>query len=187
MNKHKSKCKTNRNLLHRQLVTRLPVVLTAVITTLFIGGWAHALSRTDSFQQWSFGLGPSSTQRMNNENMFYALTIGRHWETNDRAEIRARGHIALPNREPGQFMMGTIGSSYFLTAEDIAPYVGAEFGLGRYSGNGLEARNGFAGAAYAGLRFFRQSTAQLSVELFYRSIFIGEHPANMGAQLSVLF
>jgi hypothetical protein len=140
-------------------------------------------SRVESLHLNTFAFGPGSATGANNNNMYYSLLLAKNWEVNEQAEIRASLFAALPSKGSGGFAMLGLGGSYFFSTSDVSPLVGLELGAATSSGGRSAA--GFAGGVHLGLRFFRTSQTQMSLEAFYKSVFANQTPGIGGVLLAI--
>jgi hypothetical protein len=144
-------------------------------------------TRVESLNSTSFSFGPSWASDTNNENMYYSVHVGRNWEASVNGEIRLNLDAALASQGTGSWLAGTIGGAWLFSTSDISPVVGGEFGYGyTHIKNGTDA-NGFVVGGFAGVRFLRTSTAQLSLEAFVQSILNQENPILSGLRFGIIF
>lgn len=145
-------------------------------------------TRTEVLGLWSFAFGPAAASKMNNNSLNYAFTLGRHWEVNENAEIRANLHTTLPSSGFANYTSFGIGGSWLFTTYDISPIAGAELGYGYASIPRGPDKSGFSVGAHAGLRLFRTAKAQMGIEGYAKTLLInGEKPADYGMMLSLLY
>ncbi len=143
-------------------------------------------TRIKSFKAWSFGFGPGGGRNLNNDEMFYTFSLGRHWEASEDAEIRAR--LGLATAKSGKGTLGSlgIGGAYFVSRTAVSPFLGGEFGIGSGIGDEIS-RTGFSGSLFGGMRVFRTSDTQMEIGAFYSTVFEKENPSTYGLQLAVVF
>jgi hypothetical protein len=139
-------------------------------------------SRVESLHFTTFGLGPAWMP--GNDHVFYALNYGYNWDVSEHGEIRAGAFGIFPSEGEGFYTGLGIGGSYFFSADNLSPIIGGQFGLGS-SKSGDLTYSGFAYEAHAGLRFFRTSTTQLSIEIFYLNIAKTGAPGVSGINLNI--
>jgi hypothetical protein len=144
-------------------------------------------TRVESLDSTSFSFGPSWASDTNNENMYYSLHLGRNWEGSVNAEIRLSLDGALASQGTGSWVAGTIGGAWLFSTNDISPVVGGEFGYGYTHIKNANDANGFVVGGFAGVRFLRTSTAQLSLEAFVQSILNQDNPILSGLRVGILF
>lgn len=144
-------------------------------------------TRIKSFRAWSFGLGPGTSNNLNNTEMLYTVSIGRHWEANENSEIRARLNLASAKKGTGALGSLGLGGAYFFSRKAFSPFVGGEFGIASAVGEDISAKTGFGGSLIGGLRFFRTSDTQMEIGGFYTQVFEKDSPGAYGVQLSILF
>ena len=65
--------------------------------------------------------------------------------------------------------------------------IGAEFGYGYTHVDGAPDPSGFVIGGFAGVRVFRTSSAQMSIEGFFQTILDEEGPVIGGVRLGILF
>lgn len=149
---------------------------------------ARVRERVEVLKLWSFSFGPAGAANMNNDHLMYELTLARHWETNENAEIRANLHTTIPSQGMASFTSFGIGGSWLLSRYDISPIVGAEFGYGYAMIPRETDKSGFSVGGHAGVRFFRTAAAQMGLEAYLKSILSGgAMPVDYGLALSVLY
>lgn len=144
-------------------------------------------SRVESLSFTTFGFGPAGATDMNNSKMFYAFQFGKNWEVGEMAEIRSSLSLQFPSKDSGYFVMGGLGGSFIPITTDISPIVGAELGFGTSGGKDISSKTGFGYSLYGGVRLFRTSNTQLSIEAFYRGLFEKDSPKVYGALLNIHF
>ena len=144
-------------------------------------------SRVRSLKLWSISIGPAIASGINNNNMFYAFGVDRNWDVQEQAEMRVSAFGVVPSRETGSFLMASLGGSYFFSRNDISPVIGADLGFGTAVGTDVKRASGFAGGLRAGLRFFRTSETQISIEGYYRTVFAEQTPGVAGLAIAAHF
>lgn len=149
---------------------------------------SRVVSRVETLALWSFNFGPGGGSNVGNSNMFYNVSVGRHWEVNPNAEIRAIGDVNMASANKGSVTSLTMGGSWLTSTSDISPLIGADFGYGIATGEGRDTMSGFALGAHAGVRLFRTAKTQMSVEANMRTILVkDDKPVFYGLQLGILF
>lgn len=144
-------------------------------------------ARVNTLDLTSVSFGPGWASDINNDDMFYVVHLGRNWEVNTNAEIRLSLDGAFASKNEGNWLSGTIGAGWLPSVEDISPIVGAEFGYGYAHADDISDPSGFVLGAYAGVRFFRTATAQMSLEGYVQTILEDESPMLSGIRIGILF
>lgn len=144
-------------------------------------------SRVQTLDLTSLAFGPSWGSDVNNSDLFYSLHVGRNWEVNPNAEVRASLDGAIASTNEGLWLSGTVGAGWLMTTDDISPVLGAEFGYGYAHVDGLPDPAGFVLGGFAGVRLFRTATTQMSVEGFFQTILKYENPVMAGLRVGILF
>ncbi len=144
-------------------------------------------ARVQTLDLTSLSFGPSWSSDMNNSDVFYSVHAGRTWEVNTHAEVRANLDAAFASTNEGLWLSGTIGAGWLLTTDDFSPVLGAEFGYGYAHVDGFPDPSGFVLGGFAGVRFFRTSTTQMSLEGFFQTIMRYENPVMAGLRFGILF
>lgn len=144
-------------------------------------------TRVNTLDLTSVAFGPAWASDINNDDLFYVLHIGRNWEVSTNAEIRLNFDGAFASKNEGNWLSGTIGAGWLASVEDISPVLGAEFGYGYAHADGLTDPSGFVFGGFAGVRFFRTATAQMSLEGYFQTILKNENPVLSGIRIGILF
>lgn len=144
-------------------------------------------TRVNTLDLTSVSFGPGWASDINNDDLFYVVHLGRNWEVNTNAEIRLNFDGAFASKNEGNWLSGTIGAGWIPSVEDISPVVGAEFGYGYAHADALSDPSGFVVGAFAGVRFFRTATAQMSLEGYFQTILEDESPMLSGIRIGILF
>lgn len=144
-------------------------------------------ARVNTLDLTSVSFGPGWASDINNDDLFYALHVGRNWEVSTKAEIRLNFDGAWASKNEGTWLSGTVGAGWLVTVEDISPVLGAEFGYGYAHADGLPDPSGFVIGGFAGVRFFRTATAQMSLEGYFQTILENENPVLTGIRVGILF
>lgn len=144
-------------------------------------------TRVNTLDLTSVSFGPAWASDVNNDNLFYALHLGRNWEVSTNAEIRLSLDGAFASKNEGTWLSATVGAGYMFSVEDISPIAGAEFGYGYAHADGRTDPSGFVIGGFLGMRFFRTATAQMSLEGFFQTILHDENAMLSGVRLGVLF
>lgn len=144
-------------------------------------------TRVNTLDMTSVSFGPAWASDVNNDDLFYALHLGRNWEVSTNAEIRLSLDGALASKNEGNWLSATVGAGYLFSVEDISPVAGLEFGYGYAHADGLKDPSGFVLGGFLGARFFRTATAQMSLEGFFQTILHDENAMISGLRLGILF
>lgn len=144
-------------------------------------------TRVNTLDLTSVSFGPAWASDVNNDDLFYALHLGRNWEVSPNAEIRLSLDGALASKNEGSWLSATVGAGYLFSVENISPIVGAEFGYGYAHADGRDDPNGFVIGGFLGMRFFRSATAQMSLEGFFQTILHDENAVLSGLRVGILF
>jgi hypothetical protein len=108
------------------------------------------------------GFGPAGFQNVDNHSPAYNLYLGRLWEVNRFAAIKALGEVAT-DFDRATLADMTLGANLYASPQDFSPYVGAGLGFGY----GAEPGNrdfGFNLGAQIGALLFRTSSTQMNLE-----------------------
>ncbi len=144
-------------------------------------------TRVNTLDMTSVAFGPGWASDINNDNMFYVLHIGRNWEVSTNAEIRLNFDGAFASKNEGNWLSGTVGAGWLASVEDVSPVLGAEFGYGYAHADRMTDPSGFVLGGFAGVRFFRSATAQMSLEGYFQTFLKNENPILTGIRLGILF
>ena len=144
-------------------------------------------TRVESLNSTAFSFGPAWAQDTNNSNMYYAFHLGRNFEASTNAEIRLGLDAAFAGEGSGNWWSGSLGAAYLFSTSDISPLIGAEVGYGYAHIKDASDARGFAVGGFAGVRFFRTSTTQMSLEGFIQSILDESDPTLSGVRVGILF
>lgn len=144
-------------------------------------------TRIESLNSTSFSFGPSWANDTNNSNMYYAFQLGRNFEATETAEIRINLNGAFAGEGSGNWWSGMLGAGWLPLKTNISPVIGAEVGYGYAHIKDADDASGFAVGGFAGVRFFRTSTTQLSLEGFFQSILAESDPTLSGVRVGILF
>lgn len=147
----------------------------------------HVRARVESLRMTHISFGPSFGSDMNNDKMFYSLHLGSHWEPSTNAEIRLNGDFATASEGNGTWLSGSIGGGWIPLRDNFSPVIGAEFGYGYAHIKHASDPAGFMVGGYLGVRFFRTSNAQMSIEYFLQNIMDGVTPTMNGFRVGILF
>lgn len=144
-------------------------------------------TRVETLNLTSLAFGPSWGGDVNNSSMFYYFHAGYSWEPHVNAEIRLNLDGAIAGEDEGLWISTSIGGAWLISTANFSPLIGAEAGFGYAHIDDAEDPAGFLLGGFAGIRFFRTATAQLSLEGFVQTILDEEKPVLGGVRLSVLF
>jgi hypothetical protein len=129
----------------------------------------------------SFGFGPAAIKGA--DQMAYQFAFGRQWEVDPQAAIKARGSWAVDFESGQNLGLVGIGANYYLSQNNVAPFVGAQFGFGT---DGKDAA-GFGVEVSGGLSLFRGKVASLMIEPNFQILLNKSKPLSGGVLLSVAF
>lgn len=144
-------------------------------------------TRVNTLNLSSISFGPGWASDINNDDLFYVVHLGRNWEVSTNAEIRLNFDGAFASKNEGNWLSGTIGAGWLMSVEDISPVIGAEFGYGYAHADALPDPAGFVLGGFAGVRFFRSATAQMSLEAYFQTILKNDNPVLSGLRIGILF
>lgn len=114
--------------------------------------------------------GPTGSQNMESDALYYGVSLTGHWETTEHGEVRLRGGADFAEDGRSFDVSASIGGAFFLFTHDVSPLVGADVGFGYAAGKGLSDALGFSGGVFAGVRLFRTSKAQLELLVRYHGL-----------------
>jgi hypothetical protein len=143
---------------------------------------------------WSIGIGPMIGKRMETDDVFYNLSVGRYWDIDPRASVKAIGEMNFATgNESATLMNFGLGASWFFAADpNGAAYVTTDLGYGFATTADDEDADGFSFGAGVGYQFFRTRAAALDIQLRYLTILEEADkdegfPRMLGARLAVNF
>jgi hypothetical protein len=143
---------------------------------------------------WSIGIGPMIGKNMETDDVFYNLSIGRYWDIDPRASVKAIGEMNFATGDESATLMNFgLGASWFFAADpNGAAYVTSDLGFGFASDADEEDADGFSFGAGVGYQFFRTRAAALDLQLRYLTILEETNkdegfPRMLGARLAVNF
>jgi hypothetical protein len=145
------------------------------------------ITRVQSLSLTSIAFGPAFGGDMNNNEMFYSLHLGRHWEVSTNAELRLNLDGALASKNEGNWISASVGGGWMILTDDISPVIGAEFGYGYAHIDRVADPSGFMAGAFVGVRFFRTADAQMSIEYAIQTIMDGVSPTMNHIRIGILF
>jgi hypothetical protein len=134
------------------------------------------------------GFGPAGFGNIDEHTPAYDLYVGRLWEVNKYAAIKALGEVAS---DFDRATLGNIsmGANFYASPTDFTPYVGGGLGLGYGTVPG-DRNFGFDVGAQIGALLFRTSNAQMNLEgsaqMMLSSLGNGD-PSIYSARLGVMF
>lgn len=144
-------------------------------------------TRVEALRLTSISFGPAFGSDMNNDDMFYSLHLGSHWEVTTHAEIRLNADAALASKNEGTWLSASVGGGWLIFTDNFSPVIGAEFGYGYAHIDGISDPAGFIAGGFAGVRMFRTASAQMSIEYYVQSILDGVNPIMSGIRIGILF
>ncbi|MBY0384955.1 hypothetical protein K2X05_07340 [bacterium] len=144
-------------------------------------------ARVQALRLTSISFGPAFGSDMNNDNMFYSLHLGSHWEVTPHAEIRLNADAALASKNEGTWLSASVGGGWLIFTDDFSPVIGVEFGYGYAHIDGVSDPSGFIAGGFLGVRMFRTASAQMSIEYYMHSILNGVNPVMSGIRIGILF
>jgi len=134
------------------------------------------------------GFGPAGFGNIDEHTPAYDLYVGRLWEVNKFAAIKALGEVAS-DFERATLGNVSMGANLYASPTDFSPYIGGGLGLG-YGAVPGDRNFGFNVGAQIGALLFRTSNAQMnlegSAEMMVSELGNGE-PSIYSARLGVLF
>lgn len=139
--------------------------------------------RFESLNLNAFGIGPFGSTTLSNDKTLLGLSYGKVWEASDIWDIRADALGVFG--DGASYFFGGFGPSFILSADQIAPFVGFELGLGGAYANSTS-KSGFAFALNGGLKVFRLADTQLEVLGTYTKLF-SEDLGVYGLQLRLMY
>ena len=120
----------------------------------------------------SIGLGGSKFSNLNSSGVGYSLGLAKGWDLNTAViKLLAEGDFS----GAAFFINGALNINYLFSTTDLAPYLGADFGLGvaKIDGGGVfsgQTRFGFVFGLDTGLIILR--TAATNVDLGFRAAYL---------------
>ena len=146
-------------------------------------------NRRESLRLTGVGFGPYFGNNLNTDDLFYAFSLGKHFDVHEYGEIFLDSDIAIEKNSNALGLDIGIGGAILLP-QDISPVVGAELGFCYMNAKKINYVLGFCGSGILGVRFFRTSNVHLSVEgkytLSFNSNQLGS-PSIYGLQVKLLF
>lgn len=134
------------------------------------------------------GFGPAGFGNIDEHTPAYDLYVGRLWEVNKFAAIKALGEVAS-DFDKATLGNVSMGANFYASPTDFSPYVGGGLGLGYGTVPG-DRNFGFDVGAQIGALLFRTSNAQMNLEgsaqMMLSSLGNGD-PSIYSARLGVLF
>lgn len=136
------------------------------------------------------GFGPAGFGNIDERTPAYDLYVGRMWEVNKHAAIKALGEVAS-DFDKATLANVTMGANLYAAPTDFSPYIGGGLGLG-YGAVSGDRDFGFNVGAQIGALLFRTSNAQMNLEgsaqMLLSELEDGEgQPSVYAARLGVLF
>jgi hypothetical protein len=134
------------------------------------------------------GFGPAGFGNIDEHTPAYDLYVGRMWEVNKFAAIKALGEVAS-DFDKATLGNVTLGANLYAAPTDFAPYIGGGMGIG-YGTIPGDRNFGFDVGAQIGALLFRTSNAQMNLEgsaqMMVSELGNGD-PSIYAARLGVLF
>jgi len=144
--------------------------------------------RIESHENWLVSFGPGWMSNLGDaEGTVIGLAVGKAWQVNPNVNLSLKTGFTTSTDSDfeGSFSYMIMGARYYLSADDISPFVGVGFGYGwssRHLGPGQEEdSSGFALEFTGGMTFFRTSNIHLDLELGYRMITESNSEGSPGA------
>jgi hypothetical protein len=135
------------------------------------------------------GFGPAGFGNIDERTPAYDLYVGRMWEVNKFAAIKALGEVAS-DFDKATLGNVSVGANLYAAPTDFSPYIGGGLGLG-YGAIPDERNFGFNVGAQLGALLFRTSNAQMNLEgsatMMVSDFGDHESPSVYAARLGVLF
>jgi len=138
----------------------------------------------------ALGLGPAGLSGLSSNNLDYLFLYAYYWEVAPWAAIKFKSDNVFDFSKSSFFLSTAIGSNFFLTATNISPFAGVEFGVGLAKKPHFDAAFGFVIGGSVGVAFFRTSSAQLLLDLNVQTLLKkvdNENPDKYSLGISVLF
>jgi hypothetical protein len=120
------------------------------------------LRRKESKKFSAAGFGPAGFGNIDEKLPAYDIYVGRLWEVNPHAAIKALGEVAS-DFDRATMANFQLGANLYALPNDISPYIGGGLGLGYGMVPGDRAF-GFNLGASVGALLFRTSNAQMNLE-----------------------
>jgi hypothetical protein len=134
------------------------------------------------------GFGPAGFGNIDERTPAYDVYLGRMWEVNKYAAIKALGEVAS-DFDKATLGNVSMGANLYASPTDFSPYIGGGLGLG-YGFVPGDRNFGFNVGAQIGALLFRTSNAQMnlegSAEMMVSQLGDGD-PSVYSARLGVLF
>lgn len=147
------------------------------------------LRRKESKKFSAAGFGPAGFGNIDERVPAYDLYVGRLWEVNPHAAIKALGEVAS-DFDRATLANFQLGANFYALPNDISPYIGGGLGLGYGMVPGDRAF-GFNVGASVGAMLFRTSNAQMNLEgsakMMLAELDDNGSPSVYSARLGVLF
>jgi hypothetical protein len=135
------------------------------------------------------GFGPAGFGNIDERTPAYDLYVGRMWEVNKFAAIKALGEVAS-DFDKATLGNVSMGANLYASPTDFSPYIGGGLGVG-YGAIPGDRNFGFNVGAQIGALLFRTSNAQMNLEGSAEMMVsqLGDHgsPSIYAARLGVLF
>src|SRR5690606_35950962 len=147
------------------------------------------LRRKESKKFSTAGFGPAGFGNIDEKVPAYDLYVGRVWEVNPHAAIKAIAEAAS-DFDRATLVDFQLGANFYALPNDISPYIGGGLGLG-YAMASDDNAFGFNLGASVGAQLFRTSNAQMNLEGSVRMMLTdlddNGPPSVYSARLGVLF
>ncbi len=146
--------------------------------------------RIQAVSQWRFGIGPTSFNNLNDDEIAVGFFFGRQFGINPNWAVNLIFDMAFGQGESNASITNLqVGTDYYLTRDSISPYLSVNMG---YSGTALndrdqdnsainivgETKSGFSGSVGAGVKLFRVSTVNLGFQADYNYLFADNRLGN---------
>lgn len=128
-----------------------------------------------------FEFGGAMASQWRPSSVLPAVVFGKAWDL-DRAILQIEGLTTISS--VGSFWVGGLGGRYLFSSQDVAPFIGANFGYGAVFDSLLSASGGFAITGQVGTHLFRLSDTSMTLTLRYATL-LGTNRAD-GAPASFL-
>jgi hypothetical protein len=148
--------------------------------------------RHESKRFTAAGLGPAGFGNVDEDNPSYDFYVGRFWEVNPHAAIKALGEVTS-DLDDNHMVDFNLGSNLYALPTEVSPYVGGQMGLsyGRGMGEPKDNDFGFNVGASIGALLLRTADAQMNLEgnaqVVLTDMETDDMPTVYSARLGVLF
>ena len=121
-----------------------------------------------------FSFGANALSNVGNSDVGQFLSFSQIWETTPYASIKAGVDAGFATGDVfASYTTLSLGPNFYLTATNLSPYIGFDFGIGGSTSEDKNIGNsfGWAGGLSAGVALFRVSSVQLHLQARYSAIF----------------